>query len=344
MALWGCATAAAFTLGVAACGGAVAPLASGDGGSHGTSSGSSSGVSSSGSGSSSGGVGSSGGSGSGGVGSSSGGSSSSSGGSGSGGTSGSSSGVSSSSSSGSGSGSSSGVSSSSGSSSGGAGGSVYFEQCNAGALCGSPSFYFSAQFFSGVQPQGCTTTTSGACTYSSCSSTTQSAGDSAGTITISGGSLTSPVPVPFGSNGYLYQTSGTLFTAGQKLTASAAGGLVPAWGPQTVVAPPDALLVAPASGTTVSTSQALGVEWQGAFQGAQFLLQGSSQDSSSYFECEWDASTGKATVPADVMASMASAGPGYIIYSQFAQTTFQAGPYTVSEVAFPFSGFQVTFE
>jgi hypothetical protein len=222
---------------------------------------------------------------------------------------------------------------------------VYFEQCNAGDLCGTtPAFYFAASFFSGVQPQGCTTTTSGACSYSSCSNGSQLAGDSAGTITISGASLGSPVSVPFGSNGYVYQATGTLFSAGQTLTASATGGQVPAWGPQSVTVPPDALLVAPASGTTISTSQALGVQWQGALPGAQFLLQGGSNDSSSYFVCEWDASVAKTTVPPDVMASMKSAGPGYLLYSQYSQTTFQAGAYTVSEVAFPFDGFTVTFE
>jgi len=331
---------------LAGCGGVTAALP-GDGGTDGpTSSGSGSGGSgSSSTSSSSGGASSS----SSGGNSSSGVSSSSS----SGGTSGSSSGGSSSSSSGTG--SSSGVSSSSssgGSSSGGPEtGTVYFEQCSGSALCQSPTFDFYAGFgaANGNGNQGCTVTTSGSCSSYSCTGTAQNpVGDSAGTLTISGGSIGSAVTVmPDSSNNYEYEATGSLFSAGQTLTVSASGATVPAFGPISVVAPALPVLSAPvaASGTySIPTTADLDVAWTGASDGGEIIFEGAANDSTSYFTCVWSASLGKATVPQAMLTSLAGQTTGYLVFGQYAATNFSAGAYSISASALPYSGGTASFE
>jgi len=334
------------------CGGVTAAL-SGDGGTDGqASSGSGSGGASSGSGGSSGASSSSN---SGGTSSSGVSSSSSSGGtsgsSSSGGTSGSTSGGSSSSS---GTTSSSGVSSSSssgGSSSGSDTGTLYFEQCSGSALCQSPTFDFYAGFgaANGNGNQGCTVTTSGSCSSYSCTGTAQNpVGDSAGTLTISGGSIGSAVTVmPDSSNNYEYEATGSLFSAGQTLTVSASGATVPAFGPISVVAPALPVLSAPAaaSGTyTIPTTADLDVAWTGSSAGGEIIFEGAASDSTSYFTCVWSASLGEATVPQAMLTSLKGQTAGYLVFGQYAATNFSAGAYSISASALPYSGGTASFE
>jgi len=270
----------------------------------------------------------------------------------SGGTSGSSSGGSSS---GSSTGSSSGVSSSSssgGSSSGGPEtGTVYFEQCSGSALCQSPTFDFYAGFgaANGNGNQGCTVTTSGSCSSYSCTGTAQNpVGDSAGTLTISGGSIGSAVTVmPDSSNNYEYEATGSLFSAGQTLTVSASGATVPAFGPISVVAPALPVLSAPAaaSGTyTIPTTADLDVAWTGSSAGGEIIFEGAASDSTSYFTCVWSASLGEATVPQAMLTSLKGQTAGYLVFGQYAATNFSAGAYSISASALPYSGGTASFE
>jgi hypothetical protein len=341
----GCTAALLFFSG---CGGETALLV-GDGGAGGASSSGgstgSSGASSGGSSSSSGGFGSS---------SSSSTSSSSSGG-GSSSSSSSSGGFGSSSSSG-GSGSSSGASGSSSSSSGGSTsgpgtGTVYFEQCTGGgSFCESATFDFFAAFGPDSSGnQGCTVTTSGACSAYECTGGQSTPpGVSAGVLAISGGSIPKGVTVsPDSSNNYEYEDTGTIFAAGLALTVSASGGTVPAFGPVSVVAPPFLPLLSPVgdAGTyTISTSADLDVAWSGSTSGSQVIFEGAINDGSRYFTCLWDASAGKAVVPQSMLAPLANEGSAYILYGEYTQTSVQAGAYSVTVAALPYSGGTADFQ
>jgi hypothetical protein len=319
-----------------ACGGAVATLGNGDGG---TSSGSSGGSTSSsgGSTSSSGGSTSS----SGASGSSSGGSSSSSG------ASSSSSGGSTSSSGGSSS-SSGASSSSSGGSSGGAYGYVEFLSCTgSGALCPSPNQQFYAGFYasSGGGNQGCTSTSAGSCVYYDCTNQTGATSDNAGTMFASGPGLNS-TGIAYTSSGYQTSGSGSL-VAGQTYSAKWTGATVPSFG-VSVVAPAAVVLGTPAiSGNTytIPTTGDLLVTWKGGQAGNLLLLEGTAAaGGTSYFTCEWDASTGQATVPHAILSPLAGQTGGYLLFGQMATSTVSVGAYTVQTLALPYSGGSLTFK
>jgi len=254
-----------------------------------------------------------------------------------------------------GSSSSSGVSSSSssgGSSSGGSNtGAIYFQQCTDTALCGQPTFEFYASFGQdGSSNPGCTVTTSGACAVTTCMGTQMNPiGVSAGTLTIGGGSLGSGVTVtPDGTNTYQYQSMGTLFSAGQALTVEASGATVPAFGPVSVVAPGLPILTAPAGAATgaytISTKSDLKVAWSGGESSAQVIFEGASNNSASYFTCVWASSLGEATVPQAMLAPLAGQGAGYLVYGQYTSTSFNAGAYSLSAQALPYSGGTATFD
>ncbi|HEX3345885.1 MAG TPA: hypothetical protein VHS09_14975 [Polyangiaceae bacterium] len=218
-------------------------------------------------------------------------------------------------------------------------------------LCASPTFDFYAGFgqASSGGTQGCTVTTAGACTAYTCNgSTTSPIGVSAGTLTISGGSLGKVTVSPDASNEYTYEAGGTFFTAGQTLTVSASGATVPAFGPVSVVAPGLPGLVAPAAAGagmyTISTQGDLGVEWTGGSGEGQLIFEAATSSSSSYFTCVWPASEGKADVPQAMLAPLAGEGMGYIIYGQYTATSTSAGAYSISVSALPYSGGQATFE
>jgi hypothetical protein len=326
LALCGCATATVFALAAGGCGGAIAPdIGDGGAGSSSGNTGSSSGTSS-GVGSSSG-IGSS---------SSSGAGSSSSGGTSSGGISGSSS-----------SGSSSGGSSSGiiGSSSG-PNGSIDFEQCiGGGTFCTTSQSNFYASFTqSPSQTTGCTITTTNGCSLYQCTTTGTVPYVSAGTLTISGGSLGAPTTVaPASDESYQYNSTGAFFAPGEQLRVSASGGVVPAFGPVAVVAPTNTTMVAPASPYTVSLKGDLGVQWTGGAAGSVFVLEGITQNNQTYFLCEWDAGMGKNFVPQSTLSGIGS-GSGYLIYGQYSSATFTAGTYTIYDSALSYGGGTATFQ
>jgi hypothetical protein len=210
-------------------------------------------------------------------------------------------------------------------------------------------FDFYAGFFQSATTQACTITTSGSCAVYSCpGGQPQPTGVSAGTLTISGGSIPAGTTIsPDTTNSYTYQSSGTLYSAGQTLTVSATGGTVPAFGPESVVAPGLPTLVAPPASTggyTISTAADLGVQWLGGVAGATIIFEGTASNSATYFTCEWPASDGKGDVPQAVLKPLAGQTGGFLIYGQYTATTFTAGQYTVSEAALPFSGAAATFQ
>ena len=334
LVLWGFATATLFALAAGGCGGSIAPAIGGDGGAS-----SSGGTSSGGAGSSSGtSSGASSGASSSGITSSSSGAGSSSSGSSSGGVS---------SSSGSGSGSGSGGSSSgiTGLSSG-PNGTIDFEEClGGGDLCASAQFEFYANFTTASsQTEGCTVTTSNGCALYDCQTTGTSQGVSAGTLTLSGGSIGAPIPVtPDSTEAYQYETSGLLFSPGQTLTVSASGATVPAFGPISVLAPASASLLLPKAPYTVDLKQNLAVQWAGGAAGSEFILEGLSDSSESYFLCQWDAAPGSSIVPAAIVSGVGS-GSGYLVYGQYSSATLTAGGFAIYDSALSYGGGAATFQ
>jgi hypothetical protein len=216
-------------------------------------------------------------------------------------------------------------------------------------VCGSPNFFFYAAF-GGAASSGCTATvTSGACAYYTGCSTTNPSGDSAGTLTISGGSLGMQAVLP--GTGNIYQYTGasgvTEFTAGQTLTVTASGATVPAFGPESVTAPAMIGLTAPAAtggAYTISTASDLAVTWTGGQAGAQVLFEGVVGSGTSYFSCTWDAAPGSATVPHAVLTGLAGQSGAFLAYGQVTTTTFTAGAYTISLAALPYGGGNLTFQ
>lgn len=218
-------------------------------------------------------------------------------------------------------------------------------------LCASPTFDFYGSFgpASGGGTEGCTVTTSGECSSYTCTGTQPNpTGVSAGTLTLAGGSLGSVAVSPDASNDYSYEAGGTFFTAGQTLTVSATGGVVPAFGPISVVAPGLPLLTSPvaasSAGYTISTEQDLVVAWGGGEAEGQMIFEASSSDSSSYFTCVWPASEAKAVVPQAMLTPLAGQSTGYLIYGQYLSTGFTAGAYSISVTALPYSGGSATFQ
>lgn len=196
---------------------------------------------------------------------------------------------------------------------------------------------------------GCTVTQAGACAYYACpNGNVIPPGVSAGTLTISGGSIGTVTVTPDSSNSYQYQAGGMLFTAGQTLTVSASGATVPAFGQESIVAPPLLQLQAPsATGSTyvIPTSSDLAVAWSGGQSGAQVVLEGTVQAGSGYdyFACTWDATPQNALVPQAVLKGLAGQS-GYLFYAQQTMTTFTAGAFPIDLFALPYSGGTATFQ
>jgi len=131
------------------------------------------------------------------------------------------------------------------------------------------------------------------------------------------------------------------------LTVSASGATVPAFGPESVIAPASVVLTAPAGsgGTyTIPTASDLSVTWTGGQPNAQILFEGVDSTGASYFSCTWDASLGSATVPHAVLTGLAGQTGGFLAYGQYTTTTFTAGAYSISVYALPYGGGTASFQ
>jgi hypothetical protein len=158
---------------------------------------------------------------------------------------------------------------------------------------------------------------------------------------------TIPVAFTAASGDYQYDYTGTLFTAGQSLSVTASGATVPAFGLESVVAPPPVTMVSPAdgpSGYSISLSANLPVVWSGGQPGAVLILEGVSGTGSNYFYCEWDASTGKQVVPQPVLTRLGATTSAYLVYGQYTTTNFVTGPYTIAESALVYGGDRATLQ
>jgi hypothetical protein len=206
---------------------------------------------------------------------------------------------------------------------------------------------FYGQFAEGPSNQGCTVETSGACSYYACANAPTPAGISAGTLTLYGGSFGTGVSLPpeAGNPGqYTYSTAGASFSEGQVLTVSSTGGIVPAFafGPLMVSAPYVATLTSPAATGgvyTITTSADLAVAWTGGVAPAQMIVEGTGTDAgaNSYFLCQWDATLGSGTVPAQVLTQLAGQ-TGFLVYGQLTTTNLQDDGYAISLAALQYNG------
>jgi hypothetical protein len=256
----------------------------------------------------------------------------------------------------SGSGSGSGAGSSSGSSSGGGSrteaggpdagllsGEVQVAQCEGpDAICPAPALFYASADFNLHYP--CTNEVFGACRFYTCTSTNLGDGDGAGTIAISGGSIPAGTAlVPTTGNGYYTSTMGTFLASGDAVTIAASGGTVPAFGPTTLTVPPLLALTAPqlsASGNSViPASTDLAVAWTGGQSGATTLLEFfPTSTNPQYVVCDWDAALGQGTVNAAVLGKLAPLGQSSVLYGQEATNRLTAGPYSILEIVWPYSG------
>jgi hypothetical protein len=244
-------------------------------------------------------------------------------------------------------------------------GYVSFTECSGGMCSMKPQFVLDAAFASAgfAQAQtGATLATSDACaaydaygTSSGASGSTSPPIVSAGTLTLSGGTMGTGVTLapgdgPANPDFYAYNDDSTLFfSAGQTLTVSASGATVPAFGPESIVAAALPVLVAPTpvSGFyRIPTSADLVVEWTGGQAGGTFTFSALGADGTRYLSCEWPALLGQGTIPRAILAPFAgtSNDGASIQYQQQVATTFTAGEYTISVTAQQYGTGQLVFE
>lgn len=168
--------------------------------------------------------------------------------------------------------------------------------------------------------------------------------DGAGTLTLAGGALSTPVNIPGGNTGYNWMQTSPVFAGGASLSVTASGGVVPAFGPIPIAPPPPITLVTPAPGTaTISTQQDLTVSWTGGVPGAQVVVEGAGNSSGSYFLCSWDATLGKVVVPQSIVATNTTP-MGFFAYGQTNSVFFMAGSYLIGEFALPYGTMNVAFQ
>jgi hypothetical protein len=175
--------------------------------------------------------------------------------------------------------------------------------------------------------------------------------DSAGFLTLNGGSIPRNWPVQYYASGYSQAEGAIWFAPGQPLTVAASGDTVPAFGPRTVTSPPFVPLLSPAitgGAATIPASQDLQLTWCGGQSGATMMLTlaGGGDPDALYptLTCAWDAALGQGTI-AQALLTQAQGFPEYaLIYGQANTTSFVAGGYAVSVSAMMYGAATVTFE
>ncbi len=208
------------------------------------------------------------------------------------------------------------------------------------AYCGASGELAINALFEYQEP--CVTTTSGACSLTTCAMVVTNGGLDAGTLTVSGGSIPAGTVVGNGGPG-LYNTNltGVLLSSGQTVSMSATGAAIPAFGPEAVKVPPLVTVASPsfanAGTTTISRASDLTVEWTGGAAGQQMTmlisLFASGGDTPYDLQCSWNASLGHGTAPAALLQMTPAGIGGTIQLGQQSTTTFTAGAHTLTESA-----------
>jgi hypothetical protein len=161
------------------------------------------------------------------------------------------------------------------------------------------------------------------------------------------------VIAPSKGGGYFYNTTTPIFTAGDMLGVSAAGGSVPAFSLKTVVAPSTIVLswtqpAGDAGGLVIPTEQDLTVSWTGGVAGARVVFKATAfpSNQTAQVACGWDATAGQGTIPAAALAPLAagSSVPGAASWFQQTGSAFDAGPWPVAITAETLSATAVHFQ
>jgi hypothetical protein len=171
----------------------------------------------------------------------------------------------------------------------------------------------------------CTQTKSGSCTLNRCE-----LGDggapaefSAGTITITGGTLSAPITLTYdASTGYsVFSSTTPIYTPGQTFNVSAVGADIAAFSGASAAAPNDIVITSPSGGTgtnlmyAIDESTDLVITWTGGSAGAQVDVNLSNLDDSSLAlnaSCTFDASAGTGTIPTALLTQLGSFTSGYL--------------------------------
>ncbi|HEY3822806.1 MAG TPA: hypothetical protein VGL81_36830 [Polyangiaceae bacterium] len=178
---------------------------------------------------------------------------------------------------------------------------------------------------------------------------------SAGTMTITGGvfGAKGSALAPDKAGTYVYASPGTIFAPGDTLGVSAAGGAVPAFPTQTVIATPTIVLTAPTPGAggkmTIPTAQPLVVSWTGGQAGAKTVLVATAvftTGGAASTTCSWDASLGTGTVPSAALAPLAAANAetSGVSWYQSADEQFTVGTLAVTVSARVTQGSLASFQ
>jgi hypothetical protein len=209
-------------------------------------------------------------------------------------------------------------------------------------------------------------TDAGACGVTVCNASDAGASDAAtdapapvtsvpnaGPLTVTGGIFGDGgvVVAPAKGGGYFYNTTTPIFGEGNPLGVSAAGGTVPAFPTQTVIAPSTIVLswTQPASdggGLVIPTGQDLTVSWTGGVSGAHVIFKATAfpTGQSAQVACLWDATLGQGTIPAAALAPLASTAEGAASWYQQTVSAFDAGPWPVAITAETLSATAVHFQ
>lgn len=218
-------------------------------------------------------------------------------------------------------------------------GNIFVQQFKSG---GSYVYDLNARFTK-PPPDGCTTTATGPCTISLCGVPGSGGGgtpgkaSNAGPITISAPATSAVLTfMPFGTSGAYGQMTGmsAFFAGGDMVSAVGAGGPdLPAFPMQTVVAPNDITVTAPACTPgcpVLDRTMDYVVTWTGGGAGTVDIdVQSGTATSIVNIVCTFTAAAGTGTVPTALLTQLAKAGDpgitGGVFVTPSNHVTFKVG-------------------
>jgi hypothetical protein len=191
--------------------------------------------------------------------------------------------------------------------------------------------------FNATPGGGCARQVLGACELDSCAAGTSPAA-SAGTVTVSGGSLT-PSLVPLADKTYpAFSTTQSIFAGGETLTFAAAGADVPAFS-GSLTAPSKVQITSPAKPPSASPylvvdrTHDFALSWSGGGSGlVQVALDGGPSRSITLY-CRFPAAAGTGAIPAAALAMIPS-GQGGFSMAAIADAQVTAGDWSVDLSAY----------
>ncbi len=168
---------------------------------------------------------------------------------------------------------------------------------------------------------GCAHTVSGPCTVDDCTALDMQGamllGESAGTLTVSGGLLPTTLMLHPGAPGtYRDPFAGNpLFGTGDVFQVSAAGDVFPAFSGQSAPGPAPVTITSPAMTTgsagptyTYDSTAALPWTWTGGQAGTSVIVSVITHTPDLTVTCTFDATAGAGTIPQDVVAELPAMG------------------------------------